>query len=137
VPAFTARAEEIGPYKILVAYLPWPDGWTKHDRIGQTREGRRFLSKEARAYRAIVTHYVTPALPTSPWFDSTRDWRYSMLFLAGGKATDHDQHSGGILDDLVAAGLAKNDDNAYWLLPEYERTTEPAGVFVFTRQTLV
>lgn len=131
---YSARCVEVGPTRVMVAWLPWPEGWTKHDRISVMKTGRRFMIPAAREYRARVAAILAPALPDSPWYDASREWRYSMRFNALGQGTDHDQHMGGILDDLCKSGLCANDDHARWLLPEYEPSAEPVGVWVLTRQ---
>ncbi len=117
----------------LYLAAPWPDGWTKHSRVGTTRQGRRFLVPEARAYRALVIAAVRPVLPRRPWFDATRRWDYVYIEHTGGRDTDHDQHSGGVLDDVIEAGLAKDDGEARLSAHEFEREG-PAGVWLYAWQ---
>ena len=127
-----AHAHTVGPVKVLTCWLPLPAGWNKHSRVGTTRQGRRFLTPEARAYRAVVVAAVRPVLPRRPWF-AAAPWHISYVQLMDGARFDDDQWLGGLRDDLIEAGLAEDDSHAR-TSRLVTRATGPAGVFIVAAQ---
>ncbi len=128
-----AYCNVVGPVKVLTAWLPLPDGWSKHSRVGVTRQGRRFLVPEAREYRAGVIQVVRPVLPRRPWFSHERPWFISFVQYMAGRLFDEDQWMGGLKDDLVEAGLVK-DDSLARTSRLVTRDDGPPGIFVIATQ---
>ncbi len=128
-----ASCTQVGPVRVLLAWLPLPTGWNKHSRVSVTKQGRRYLIPEAREYRAGVVAIVRPVLPRRPWFDHTRPWFISYVQSMDGRAFDDDQWLGGVRDDLVEAGLVKDDSKAR-TSRLVTRDDGPAGVFVIASQ---
>jgi len=83
--------------------------WTKHTRVNKTGQGRRFLIPPARLYRAQIVRVLGTALPECPWL-RPGPWHLDFyLATASDLARDFDQFQGGVTDDLIEGGLAKND----------------------------
>lgn len=128
-----AQCHELGPLRILTVWLPLPEGWSKHTRVGTTKQGRRYLVPAAREYRAGVIAVVRPVLPRRPWFAADRHWYVSVVQYMAGRKFDDDQWIGGVRDDLCEAGLCEDDALAR-TSRLVTRDDGPPGVFVIATQ---
>ncbi len=127
-----AYCNVVGPVKVLTAWLPLPT-CNKHNRVGVTRTGKRYLVPEARAYRAEVIRVVRPVLPQRPWFKHDVPWFISYVQMMDGAKWDDDQFLGGLRDDLVEAGLVADDSKAR-TSRLVTRENGPPGIFLIAAQ---
>ena len=140
------RAEQIGPMRVFAAWLPWPD-WDKNDRLVpnavRREKGGKLYFKEgegmwkrsaaARAYRLRVQAVVLPALPCAPWFVALPWEAYLTQVRPEGARADVDHHAG-VMDDLIACGLAESDRHCRALHLDAETAPGEGGLWWFSRQ---
>lgn len=146
---YSARAEQVGPYRILVAYLPWPE-WDKNDRLTpnciaresvdeggrlyfRERESLWKLSAAARAYREVVRALVQPNLPEIPYYDDGF-WSVTLTQCRPKGARADIDHHAGVIDDMVRAGVAKSDTYLRPLTLDSDVVKGEGGLYWYSRQ---